>query len=201
VVRVDTTARDPRLDQVELLVACDVDSPLFGPEGAAQVYGPQKGANADAVWRLDHGLEHLAALVDGQPWEPGAGAAGGLAFGLAATCGARLVRGAELVFEAVGFHQRLAKSDLVMVGEGRLDLQSLYGKVVGSVACEALRHGIPGCAVVGTIGVSPELLHTAGLSHWVELCDADLTEAEAMARAAELIRAAAARIVARYGVR
>jgi len=194
--RIYLSTRDPRLDSVELLVACDVDNPLFGTEGAATVFGPQKGASADAVTRLDLGLEHLARLAGGDPWAPGAGAAGGLAYGLATLCGARLVRGSDLVFDLLGIDERLARCDLVLTGEGCLDTQSVCGKVVGSLAARAARQGIPLAVIAGQVDAGPALLKAAGVQRWISLVDSDVTEADAMSRAAELIRNAAARLSA-----
>jgi len=193
--RVYVSTRDPRLDSTELLVACDVDNPLFGSEGAAVVYGPQKGASPDAIARLDLGLEHLARLAGGDPWAPGAGAAGGLAYGLATLCGARLVRGSDLVFDLMGIDERLARCDLVLTGEGRLDTQSVCGKVVGSLAGRAGHQGVPLAAIAGQLEADPSLLRAAGILHWVALVESNVTESQGMASAAEFVRRATAKLV------
>src|SRR5581483_5649664 len=133
-------------------VACDVQSPLLGPEGAAALYGPQKGATPDQVRALEHGLANLAGLVDFDSRTPGAGAAGGAAFGLAALCGARLAPGIDLVLDAVGFAARSRRATLVLTGEGRLDRQTLQGKAVAGVAAAARRAGVPTIAIVGGTG-------------------------------------------------
>jgi glycerate kinase len=140
----------------EIDVACDVDNPLTGPAGAARVYGPQKGATPEQVERLDRGLRRLADACGGAPDAPGAGAAGGAGFGLAAVLGARLHRGIDLVLDAVGFAERCRGATLVLTGEGRLDGQSLRGKaVLGAARCAAGR-GVPTVAIVGELGPGAE---------------------------------------------
>lgn len=142
----------------ELLVATDVDNPLHGPSGAAAVFGPQKGAGPDQVRELDDALRHWADLVEptvGRPGlrnHPGAGAAGGLGFGLLAVGGRRAI-GAALVAEAVGLEARLVGADLVITGEGRLDGQSVRGKVPSAVIRAAQRAGIPCLVIAGEVGV------------------------------------------------
>lgn len=121
----------PPLGGVEVLV--DVDAPLFGPQGAAAVFGPQKGAGPRDVAVLDAALRRWAAVLGGNPAEPGAGAAGGTAFGLAAGWGARLVPGAATIAAITGLSGLVARADVVLTGEGRFDATSLGGKVVGNV--------------------------------------------------------------------
>ena len=144
--RIDLTGRDPRLERVQLFVAADVNNPLCGPTGASSVYGPQKGADAQMVSELDGALARLAQVTlreIGRDFAnlAGAGAAGGLAFGMLAICGAQLRSGFELVCHQLGLEQRLERADLVLTGEGRLDRQSSYGKGPGSLAALAKRHG------------------------------------------------------------
>ncbi len=136
--RVDLAGSDRRLATAEVVGLCDVDNPLTGSAGASAVYGPQKGADDDTVWELDRALGHLAARVHRDlgtdpSKEPGAGAAGGLGFGLLAFAGARLRPGVEAVAEAVGLEAALETADLVITGEGAFDETSLRGKVVGGV--------------------------------------------------------------------
>ncbi|MHC4991580.1 MAG: glycerate kinase family protein [Planctomycetota bacterium] len=133
-------------------VACDVTNPLCGEQGAAVIYGPQKGASAAQVERLEMALAHLATITDADPEAPGAGAAGGVGFGLVAFLGATLHRGAELVLDTVGFEGRCRDADLVITGEGRLDGQSLFGKAVMAVAARAGRCDVPAVAIVGSRG-------------------------------------------------
>ncbi len=140
---------EPPAVKPHLRVACDVTNPLFGSEGAAMVYGPQKGARGWQVLDLDMALMHLASVCGGNPEAPGAGAAGGAGYGLAAMLGAELVRGIDLVLDAVGFARRAALCDLVLTGEGRLDEQSARGKSAVGVARAAAAVGVPVAAIVG----------------------------------------------------
>jgi glycerate kinase len=148
---VDRRAVDPRVAQVEWLLASDVDNPLLGPSGAAQVYGPQKGAGPDEVQILEQALAQWVKVA-GCPalaLQPGAGAAGGAGFGLAAMLDARLVPGFDLVRKRVGLDQQMAGCDWVVTGEGQLDEQSLSGKVVGQVSRLAREHGVRCLVVAG----------------------------------------------------
>lgn len=115
----------------------DVTAPLYGPAGAAATFGPQKGATPADIERLDRGLRRLAELVGGNPEEAGAGAAGGIAYGLSALWGATIAPGAPTIARLVGLRHHLEQADVVITGEGRFDLTSLGGKVVGHVLAEA----------------------------------------------------------------
>jgi glycerate kinase len=131
--RIDVDGLDPRLHTVPLTVLCDVRNPLLGEEGTARVYGPQKGADADAVELLEAGLEHLSRIVKQQlgkrlETEPGAGSAGGLGYGLAVFCNAQLKRGFDTVSEALGLFQRVSDVEVVITGEGQIDAQTQYDK-------------------------------------------------------------------------
>lgn len=170
---------------VELVAATDVDVPLLGLQGASAGFAPQKGATPEQAQTLERALGDLAhaattALADdlrpdllagARPSSaaarltaaPGAGAAGGLGFGLA-LLGARVVPGAALVAQHVGLDDRLAASDLVVTGEGRLDWQSLHGKVASEVAERALRHGIPTVVLAGEVQVGRRELSAAGIT-------------------------------------
>ncbi|MDT3443957.1 glycerate kinase [Pseudofrankia sp. BMG5.37] len=143
-----------------VLCLTDVDAPLCGPHGAAAVFGPQKGATPDDIRLLDGGLRRLATLLGGEPDAPGAGAAGGTGYGLAASWGARLVPGAATVAEHAGLPAALADADLVITGEGRFDATSMSGKVVGGVLrLAAARVGeagpVPVLLVAGQLGAPP----------------------------------------------
>lgn len=148
--RIETNTRMP-LPQI--LVACDVDNPLCGPRGASAIYGPQKGASAEDVLWLDALLQRIADLSDGQEaaLTPGAGAAGGLGFGLLRFCDAQLVPGFDMVADAIDLRSRLKSADLVITGEGSLDAQSLCGKGPIGIAHMAKQEGKPSIAVAGHI--------------------------------------------------
>jgi glycerate kinase len=156
--RIDLRAMQSAWRQVEVIGVTDVDNQLCGPSGASAVFGPQKGASHDQVVALDHALAHLAAVaandlgVD-RSRESGAGAAGGLGFGLLAFLGARLRPGVEVVMEAVGFEPRLGAADLAITGEGSLDRQSLHGKVPAGVLEAARRVGVRAAIVSGVASV------------------------------------------------
>lgn len=144
----------PPVGGVELLV--DVEQPLCGREGAAAVFGPQKGASPDDVHRLDRGLARLASVLGGEPERPGSGAAGGAAFGLATAWGATLVPGAARIAELSGLEAHLADADLLITGEGRLDATSLRGKVVGNALDLARRSGTRPAVVAGLVDAGLE---------------------------------------------
>jgi glycerate kinase len=156
VATVDLGGLDPRLGRVEVIAATDVDNPLLGPTGAAAVYGPQKGAWPADIGPVDAALANFADRVEvalGRELRsvPGAGAAGGLGFGLLAFSGARLLPGIEVALDLVGFDAALAGAYLVITGEGRIDLQTLRGKVLAGVAGRARAAGVPVYAIGGAV--------------------------------------------------
>ena len=179
------------LPACELVVACDVDNPLLGPRGATRVYGPQKGVR-DFGW-FEQRLGHLADLarrdlgVDPRDM-PGAGAAGGLGFGLMAFLGGRLVGGFDMVATQVGLEARVAAADLVVTGEGRLDEQSLQGKGPVGVARLARRLGKKVVGVAGSVDDSAAL--RAQFDLLIPIKPAAMPLAEAMRRTGELIESA-----------
>jgi len=142
--------RPPPRGGVQILT--DVTHPLLGANGAAAVFGPQKGASATEVALLDAALARFAAVIGGDPAAPGAGAAGGAAFGFAAAWGARIVPGAEAIADLIGLDDALAGADFVVTGEGRLDASSWRGKVVGEVA---RRTSAPLAVVCGSAAAAP----------------------------------------------
>ncbi|GAB3561726.1 glycerate kinase [Amycolatopsis endophytica] len=152
----DWSGLDPRLASIRLLGLCDVDSPLLGASGAAEVFGPQKGADPAAVHRIEAGLSRFAQVVArtpppagfADPNAAGAGAAGGLGWGLR-LLGAELAGGGERIADALGLDAATSGADLVITGEGRLDRQSLAGKTPAVVAGVARHHRVPVAAVVG----------------------------------------------------
>ena len=157
------------LQGMELTAMCDIDNPLYGEAGAAAVFAPQKGADAAMVARLDAGLRHLgqvSARCLGRDFShlPGAGAAGGLGFGMAAFCGAQLRMGIDAVLDAVGFDSLLPGTDVVFTGEGKIDSQSARGKVVSGVAVRCRKAGVPVVAVVGQIDQGFEEMYQQGLT-------------------------------------
>ena len=161
--RVDSSWR-----AIEVLVACDVTNPLFGPQGASHVYGPQKGADDAMIELLDRALAQFAMVVERDLGKqvadvPGAGAAGGTGAGLIAFLGAKLVRGAPLVVQTAGLDQALKGADLVITGEGRIDAQTAFGKAPGEVARRAQAAGVPVLFLAGTRGPGWDSLDALGI--------------------------------------
>lgn len=185
--RIETSGLDSRLNGVTVEVACDVDNPLFGPHGAACVYGPQKGATPETVAVLDAGLEVLAAVIKRDTGRdiatlPGGGAAGGLAGGLVAFLDGRLCPGAERVIGLCGLKEKLAGCDWVITGEGRLDGQTVSGKAPAGVARVARAAGVPVIAVCGSLGRDAARVHEAGIDVFFSALEEPVAEAELAAR-------------------
>lgn len=155
--RLETAEAPDEVVGADLTVLADVRNPLLGPEGAARTFGPQKGASPDDVRRLDRGLARLAVLSPRPELreEPGAGAAGGLAFGCAAFLGASIAEGAPWVLERVDFAGRLARADLVVTGEGAFDRTSKMGKLVGRVLRSAREEEVPVVLLCGRLEDEP----------------------------------------------
>jgi glycerate kinase len=176
VTRLDLSGLDPRLKQASISLASDVDNPLTGPTGAAAVYGPQKGADADLVARLDLALSAWAAVVAAATGRdlretPGAGAAGGIGLAAMAVLGARLRPGAAVVQQLTGLEEALVGVDLVITGEGSLDAQTLNGKAPAGVAAAAQRAGAPVVAVAGQCLLDAAALKGAGIRAAYSLVD------------------------------
>ncbi|MDO4574603.1 MAG: glycerate kinase [Planctomycetia bacterium] len=168
VAAIDVSARNPLLDGVEIVTMCDIDNPLFGPEGAAFVFAPQKGADAAMVARLDAGLQHLSHTLQKMGIAisklPGAGAAGGMGGGMAAFWGSRLQMGIDAVLDAVSLETLLKDTDMVFTGEGRLDTQSLRGKVVLGVSRRVRPFGVPVVAIVGDVEGDVSAVYAEGIT-------------------------------------
>ncbi|CAN5585612.1 glycerate kinase [soil metagenome] len=178
-------------DGVEIIVACDVTNPLYGPTGAAHVFGPQKGATPAQVEKLDAWLRELAIRTDrdAQANTPGAGAAGGLGFGLLAFFNAKLESGIELVLSATKLHDRLRGADLCITGEGRLDSQSVDGKAVGGVAGLCGKLNVPCFAIAGAVESSVDFV-SLGLKGAVGIRTPGMSLEDAMKNASTLIATA-----------
>jgi glycerate kinase len=182
---IDLSSRDPRLEGTEILVACDVSNPFCGPAGAAAVFGPQKGADARMVARLDAGLTLFAELVAAETGVqlaalPGAGAAGGAAGGIHALLGGRLTPGAPMVLAEAGLGTRLVGAELCITGEGRLDAQSMSGKAVSAVAAAAGEAGVPCIAVCGRLDLLPGMVRRMGLAAAFPINRQQLDEPDAL---------------------
>lgn len=199
---VDLTGLDPRLARTRVVLASDVENPLLGSDGAAAVYGPQKGATAGQVDVLERGLARLVELVpDGRrhAGRAGAGAAGGTGFAALAVLGAERTSGADLVLAEARLAEDVAGADLVVVGEGRLDTQSLSGKAPVRVAELARRHGVGVVAVAGELAVGEADLRAVGIGRAHQLLDHAPDRATAVRDTAALLERVGTLLVAELG--
>ncbi|GAA0525201.1 glycerate kinase [Saccharopolyspora subtropica] len=192
VAEVDLSGLDPRLAETDVILASDVDNPLLGPNGAAHVYGPQKGATPDQVRFLDEALARFARAVlaaGGRDVadQPGAGAAGGVGYGALAVLGARMRPGVDVILELIGFDRLLAGAGLVVIGEGSIDEQTLHGKGPAGVAARAAAEGVPVVAVAGRCQLAPERLREAGIEGVYALADVEPDAQRCIREAATLL--------------
>ena len=196
--RIDTAGVDERIEESSFAVACDVKNPLYGEEGAAHVYGAQKGATAEIIEILDENLQHFARIIEQQLGQdvsqiPGAGAAGGLGAGLVAFCQARLKSGINAILDIVRFDEQVASADLIITGEGAMDKSSVYGKVPVGVAARVNGGHVPVLAIVGTIGSGASIVYRHGIDAIMSTMDRAMPLEEAMANSGEMLEDAAER--------
>jgi glycerate kinase len=189
----DLTGLHPGLRVSSVILATDVVNPLTGPDGAAEVYGPQKGASAEQIIELASGLRRWAAVVAAttgtdRSQAPGAGAAGGVGFAALAVLGAQARPGIGLVLDLVNFDAALDGAALVIIGEGSLDTQTLAGKAPVGVARAAARRGIPIVAVAGRSTLTEDQLATIGISRVYTLTDLEPDPTRSSAQASTLLR-------------
>ena len=199
VAELDLSGLHPGLAGASISLACDVDNPLTGPNGAAAVYGPQKGADADLVASLDLAMiawADVVAATTGRDLRetPGAGAAGGIGFGAVAVLGAQLEPGAALVQQLTGLEDKLDGVDLVITGEGSLDSQTLSGKAPAGVAEAARRAGVPAVAVAGRCLLDAAALAGAGIRTAYALVDEASSPEESFEAPGPLLERIGARI-------
>ena len=182
--QVDVSGMDPRISRIEMMAACDVTNPLFGPRGAAYVYGPQKGASVEMTRQLDEGLRSFSeamrlSLGIDVAEVPGAGAAGGLGAALLAFCQARLMPGIDVVIEAADFAGKVRDADLLITGEGRTDGQTAFGKVPVGLAMVAKQYGVPVVCLSGGLAEGYEAIY----AHGVDAAFSNVTDAMPLAQA------------------
>lgn len=200
-VRIDISALDPRLAECRIEVACDVTNTLTGEKGATAVFGPQKGATKTMIPRLDGALEHFAQIIardlDIQVLDlAGGGAAGGMGAALYAFCGAQLRQGIEIVTDALKLDQQVADADLVITGEGRIDSQTIHGKVPVGVARIAKRYNKPVIGIAGSLTADVGVVHEHGLDAVFSVLYTICTLEEALDNAGENVRMSARNIAA-----
>lgn len=167
--QLDLSQIDPMIKSIEFVTMCDIDNPMYGPTGAAAIFGPQKGATPEEIELLDAGVRHLSQIIKQTmgldlAFVPGTGAAGAMGAGMAAFFHSRLQMGIQTILDTVQFEELAAGTDMIFTGEGKLDSQSLRGKVVIGVARRAKALGVPVTALVGDIGDDMEAAYDEGVS-------------------------------------
>ncbi|WP_432208480.1 glycerate kinase [Acinetobacter variabilis] len=198
--QIDFSQLDARLNNTEILIASDVNNPLCGPNGASMIFGPQKGATSEMVQQLDRNLSHFADLVEisldiSFKNFPGAGAAGGLGFGLMAFAGAKLQSGVALIMEQNRLAEKIADADYVFTGEGKIDHQTALGKTPFGIAQVAKQLNKPVIAFAGLVGEGIESLYQAGFSQIVGINPPDCLLEEALKNAEQNLEQACARVM------
>lgn len=202
IVRIQTTGVHPNLRNANFIAVCDVDNPLTGKNGAAAVYAPQKGASPEQVLQLDSGLSHLSDLILSQfnvdiRNVPGAGGGGGFGGGAIAFFRARLRPGIEVVFEYTGFEEQVRNADIIITGEGKMDEQTLRGKVVAGVTALAEKHSKPVIGIAGINTLTARQQKKLNLKEVFSLTD-NATVETAMKNAFELLEEVAEKEVAPF---
>ncbi|MBT6683084.1 MAG: glycerate kinase [Chloroflexi bacterium] len=197
---VDMSNFDDRLRDVEVTVACDVNNPLCGEDGASAVFGPQKGASPESIKQLNAALSRFADVVESDLGvsvreRPGAGAAGGLGAGLMAFLNARLAAGVDIVLDAVGLDDALEDADLVITGEGQIDHSTIFNKTPVGIAERAGKRGIPVIAIAGGLGAGYQETHDKGIASAFTLVSGPMTLDEAIADTSNLLAGVAEEIM------
>ena len=192
---IDVGGIDTRIKESNFAIACDVNNPLTGPEGASAIYGPQKGATPEMVNTLDQALTNFAEIVEKDLGikindVEGSGAAGGLGGGLIAFLNGKLRKGVDIVLDFVDIDKALTNTNLVITGEGQLDFQTIYNKAPIGVARRAKHLGIPVIAISGSLGENFSVVHEHGIDAASSIVSKPMTLEEASKNAPELISAA-----------
>ncbi|MDX7992458.1 glycerate kinase [Xenorhabdus littoralis] len=198
---INLTTLDPRLSQIDLTVACDVNNPLCGEFGASAVFGPQKGATAEMVKVLDSALHHYGMKIEALTGknvinEAGAGAAGGMGASLLGCLGAKLQPGIEIVIDVLKLEEIIQGADLVITGEGRIDSQTIHGKTPIGVARVAKKFGIPTIALVGGMSRDYHVVHPHGLDAVFSIVPGACSLSDALANGADNLRVTARNVAA-----
>ena len=182
-LKVKNITKPEKIINIPVTAACDVENPLYGENGAAYVFAPQKGADKDMVRRLDNGLRHASEIIKRDlnisvSETKGSGAAGGMGAGAVAFLGAELKKGIDILLDAADFDKKSTDADLIITGEGRLDSQSVNGKVISGIAKRAAKHGKPVIAICGSRGEGAEKIMTLGVSELYFSCTTEKSFAE-----------------------
>lgn len=191
---------DPRLANIKIEVACDVDNPLTGEKGASAIFGPQKGATPEMVVQLDQNLGHFAAIIERDLGKkitnvPGAGAAGGLGGGLLAFLpSSELKRGVEIVIEATGLSQIVKDADLVITGEGKIDGQTIFGKTPIGVAKTAKKYGVSVVGIAGNVSEDSYIVYEHGIDAVFSIIPGIISLEDAFRHAEKYVERSAANI-------
>ncbi len=198
--KIDLSGLDHRLKEVSVKVACDVNNPLTGPNGASYIYGPQKGASKQMIEQLDQALKNYSRVIKkdlGIDIEdvPGSGAAGGLGAGLIAFLQAELCSGIELVLDALKIDQFLPRSRLLITGEGKLDAQSAQGKAPVGAARRAAKSNIPVVAIAGSLEGNLDMFHSEGITACFSIADGPLSLQESMDKGPRLLEIKTAELI------
>ena len=199
--RIDVSELDRRLADCRIEVACDVTNPLTGEEGASAIFGPQKGATPEMIVTLDNALEHYAQVIARDLdidvlHLAGGGAAGGMGAALYAFCGAQLRQGIEIVTDALHLDEQVADADLVITGEGRIDSQTIHGKVPVGVARVAKRYNKPVIGIAGSLTADVGVVHDHGIDAVFSVIYTICSLEDALENASENVRMAARNIAA-----
>ncbi|MBD1380915.1 glycerate kinase [Metabacillus arenae] len=198
---VDLSSLNDRIANVTIEVACDVDNPLTGHKGASAIFGPQKGATPDLVEILDLNLQHYARVMEETIHKevrdtPGAGAAGGLGFGLLSVLSAELKSGVEIVLKAVQFEKHLKDATLVITGEGRIDSQSIHGKTPVGVAKAAKKYHLPVIGIAGSISTDSDIVNEHGIDALFSVVPGAVSLTDAFRNAEEYVSLTAKNVAA-----
>lgn len=192
ILTIDSSQLHPRLTDIALTIFCDVDNPLSGPQGAAHVFAPQKGADEKMVAALDEGLKHYASLLEKTFHRsvnfPGAGAGGGLPASLKVFTSLTVVPGMQFIMQFTGLENHVQQADIIITGEGKIDRQTLSGKVVNGVAQLARKYQKPLIVVAGSCELSAQELKNLGVSKVITIANEHTSEDYAIKHAAELLK-------------
>ncbi len=198
--RIGLDEMTPMLGRAVLTVACDVENPLLGPQGAVMVYSRQKGANDRQLDILEKNMERVIWVIEQTVGRsireiPGTGAAGGLGAGLIAFARAKLSPGVRLVLDACSFEGKIAGASLIFTGEGRVDFQTAFGKTISGVVAEASKQSIPVIVVAGSVRDEAENLYNSGVSSMFSICSGPMSLENAVSQTAHLVEKCVERIL------